>query len=494
MNVGSRTWRIHSSRTVAMSAGRVLFAMVLGCGASSSGTQPSSAPDGGGARDVAAKPAPDASAMDAPSHREAAADGAPFTNSNVCGAGSGQVAWMASIPSSSPTLNLFDVAIGPTNDAVVADQSGDNYEQRRYSESGAIVSVHQDALGSYAGPITTSNLYVDAANNLFYGALFTGLVDGANSGAELFFNSISPDGTLIANDPHKSSMPTSKGAPQVLVFDCGGDSGGGLHSAFTMGGPQYFAPGVYCYGSNGSFSGISAPAVTATMFARDFEWPNAAEGMYITKRVTAAINLGCGALSVPTEGGMVLAQLDTGGNCVWNKLLRLPTAAILANDFRLGADGSLAVLVVYSGSIDFGGGTLTSSGKSSLGVALYDATGGLLFSKSFGGSDSSFVKGSLGVNSSGTLMVSAGYAGTVDLGGGPLPSTDDTFVATFDGTGHLNWGKTVAVGANGKWFAAIGPCGITVATNSTTADLGTGSLSSKGASGVPSIGVAAIGL
>jgi hypothetical protein len=283
--------------------------------------------------------------------------------------------------------------------------------------------------------------------------------------------------------------------PNVLVFDTGFDSGGGLHGAYVMSATrQDFGPGVYCYGSSGSFSGISATSPTNTLGENDFEWPNAAVGLYMSKVVTASTNLGCGSLTVPSGGGLVIAQLDGGGSCIWNTLLTIPTAANKGYNFRLGADGSLALAVVYSGTIDLGGGSLTSTGTSSLALAHYDGTGKLLFAKSFGGSGSSFTIGSLGVNPIGTLVVTAGYAGTVDLGGGDLPAKNDTFLASFGGTGTLHWSKTVTVGAKGGLKAAIGKCGLIVATDSTSVDLGTGALSTETAPNAASIGVAALGL
>src|SRR5258708_5976229 len=173
-------------------------------------------------------------------------------------------------------------------------------------------------MGSYTGPLWTSTLFVDAQNSLFYGMLLTGFTQGSNSGAELTFTKVAPNGTALFVDPHTNSLPAANGAPQLLVFGAGGDSGGGLHGAVTMADPQYFSAGVYCYGSNGSFSGISAATFTATLAARDFEWPNPDAGLFVSKRVTSDIDLGCGNLVVPAGGAMVLAKLDSGGGCLWN--------------------------------------------------------------------------------------------------------------------------------------------------------------------------------
>jgi hypothetical protein len=98
------------------------------------------------------------------------------------------------------------------------------------------------------------------------------------------------------------------------------------------------------------------------------------------------------------------------------------------------------------------------------------------------------------VNSAGFLMLSAGYSGAVDLGDGPLPASDNMFVAVFDGTGTLKWKRTVTVTSPGVLRADIGACGVAVATNSPSVDFGNGALSSVSGSNAPSIGVAGLGL
>ncbi len=212
------------------------------------------------------------------------------------------------------------------------------------------------------------------------------------------------------------------------------------------------------------------------------------------KGLTASTNLGCATpLTVPAAGGVALAKFTGAGACVWNKLLALPTGAVKAQNFRLGADGSMLAAVVYSGSIDFGGGNLTSSGTTSLALAEFDSNGTLQWTKNFGVAGSSFTIGSVGANASGSVILSAGYAGSVNLGAGALPANNDTFLALFDSGGNLKWSKTVTMGTQGALLAFAAKCGLVLATNSPTVDLGTGPLSMVQGS-VDSIGVAALGL
>jgi hypothetical protein len=414
---------------------------------------------------------------------------------DVCGAASKTLAWTASIPATAATLGLLDIAAGPTDDVIVADMSGAaTFEQHRWNSAGASVSVHQDMSGDYVGPLLTTNLFVDAQNDLFYGMMLTGLPMGTSSQAELIFTRLSPSGTTVFTQTSTATMPTTAAGPSVKLFAAGGDSGGGLHSPLVMNAPVYFTPGVYCYSSSGDNEGASAGTDAALLDAGDFMWPAPDGNLYLIKAVTSSVNLGCGSVTVPAAGAVVLASLTGGGNCNWSKPLALPTAAVKESIFRIGGDGSLLLAVVYSGTINFGGADLQSTGTSSLALAHFDTSGNLLWGKPFGGAGSSFKLGSLSSNAAGTIVLTGGYAGAVNLGGGALPATGDTVLAVFDSTGALQWNKVVTVGTEGKLLAAAGKCGLVLATNSPTVNLGTGPLSKATPPAPATIGVAALGL
>jgi len=356
------------------------------------------------------------------------------------------------------------------------------------------VSVHQDALGGYAGPFHASNLVVNPQNELFYGMLKLGLSQGQNLGAELRFTKLTPGGSEAWSVAYPASQPASSGTPAVDLFDAGFDAGGILHGSFVTGAPAYFPAGVYCYGSSGTDFGASAQGVASLLNAQDFLWPASDGGLYLAKSFASSVNVGCGTLAIPSGGALVMAHLTGPGLCTWSEALSLPAAAVKAYDFRVGGDGSLDLAVVYAGTIDFGGGPLQSAGTSSLAVARFDTAGGLLWAKSFGGPGSSLHLGSLSVNASGMMVLTAGYQGAVDLGGGPLPANADTFLAVLDASGQLRWSKVVTLGATGALVAAAGPCGLVLATSSPSVDLGTGPLSIASPPLPATIGVAALAL
>jgi hypothetical protein len=253
-----------------------------------------------------------------------------------------------------------------------------------------------------------------------------------------------------------------------------GDFFGNVYGAFSMVGPQYFAAGDYGYSSTGSALGIGDTALAQTLGPQDDLWTDPGGDLVLLKALTATTDLGCGPIVVPAAGGVALAKLTWGGACEYSKLLTLPTAAVKSTSSRLGADGSLLVAVIYSGTIDFGGGPLTSTGPNALAIAAFDPFGSLLWAKGFGSGTSSFTLGSLAANASRAAILTGGYSGGADLGGGQLPATDDTFVVSFDSNGQYRWGRTVTVGSSHRLVGTIGNCGVALATDSTTVDLGQG--------------------
>jgi hypothetical protein len=389
---------------------------------------------------------------------------------------------------------MAGIAAGPTDDVVVADRSGGTvFEQHRWNVTGMGLGVHQDAMGSYAGPFwTTKNLIIDAGNDLFYGLLMTGMVQGTNSASKLLFNRISPAGQVVFSDPASGTMPTGNPAPSVQFFFAGRDSGGGLHAPLLMGNPAVFAPGVYCYGPSGNNNGVSAASLIATLSSTDTVLGAPDAGLFVAHPLAASTTDACGTINVPAGGALEIMRTNVGGNCVWHKGLSVPTAAVKALSFHLGADGSLTLAVVYSGTIDLGKGPFASTGSSSLAMARWTAAGALVWANSFGGAGSIVTLGSVDSNINGITIVTGGYAGGASFGGATLPASNDTFLTVLDATGNLRWDKPVTVGSSGALIAASAPCGLALATNSTAVNLGAGPLSTVTAPSPPTIGVAAI--
>ena len=112
------------------------------------------------------------------------------------------------------------------------------------------------------------------------------------------------------------------------------------------------------------------------------------------------------------------------------------------NGVATDSSGNVVITGYFGGSVDFGGGPLSSAGLADFFVAKYDGNGNHLWSKRFG--DSSSESGAeVATDGSGNVVITAGFEGSVDFGGGPLSSAGlaDIFVAKFDGSGNHLWSK-----------------------------------------------------
>jgi hypothetical protein len=105
-------------------------------------------------------------------------------------------------------------------------------------------------------------------------------------------------------------------------------------------------------------------------------------------------------------------------------------------------DGGLSVAGRYSGSIDFGGGPLPGAAEIDGFLASFDHDGKYRFAKRLGGIGQQFAVG-VTVMSTGRAAVAGFFAGSVDLGGGALTSAGswDAFMGAVDEHGAHQWSQ-----------------------------------------------------
>jgi hypothetical protein len=174
------------------------------------------------------------------------------------------------------------------------------------------------------------------------------------------------------------------------------------------------------------------------------------------------------------------------GNGAWAK--RFGDAGVQSGAAVAAHVGGAVITGSFAGTTDFGGGVLTSAGATDVFLASYDYLGAFLWAKRFG--DAGAQAGvDIAVDKLGNLVVIGDFAGTIDLGGGALTSAGNTdvFVAKFDSGGGFVWAKRFgdAVAQNGKGIA-VDDAGDVIITGSFAGkiDLGGGSLTSAGATDV----------
>jgi PKD repeat protein len=104
--------------------------------------------------------------------------------------------------------------------------------------------------------------------------------------------------------------------------------------------------------------------------------------------------------------------------------------------------GNIVVAGRFKGSGDFGGGLLASAAYLDVFVAKYSAAGQHLWSQRFGGVGDDIAT-AVAIDRGGNILMAGSFAGTVDFGGGPLTSAgeSDIFVAKYSPAGVHLWSR-----------------------------------------------------
>jgi len=197
------------------------------------------------------------------------------------------------------------------------------------------------------------------------------------------------------------------------------------------------------------------------------------------------IDLGGGLLSGSNK--TVLAGFEPDGSHRFS---------FIAGDGRVqklvASNTTVACTGYTSGSIDFGGGTLTSAGGTDVFLGVLEADGSHRFSRVFGDAGAQGGMG-LALDPAGGVVLAAGAESTIDFGGGVLTAAGgDLCLAAFDASGVHQWSWsrtgtftsgsgilfTLDVAVSGTGDIAVG------GLFRNTTDLGGGMLTSNGSGDV----------
>jgi len=214
----------------------------------------------------------------------------------------------------------------------------------------------------------------------------------------------------------------------------------------------------------------------------------------VTGFFQGTVDFGGGGLTSAGELDIFVAKFSgADGSHLWSKRFG-STAFEEGREVAVDGSGNVVVTGLFEGTVDFGGGGLTSVGRydrHDIFVAKFSgANGSHLWSKRFGSAD--FFDAGVGtaVDSSGNVVVTGWFTGTVDFGGENLTSAgiDDVFVAQFSGAdgSHL-WSKRFGSTGNdeGLGVAVDGSGNVLVTGYFTgTVDFAGGGLTSAGNSDI----------
>ena len=161
----------------------------------------------------------------------------------------------------------------------------------------------------------------------------------------------------------------------------------------------------------------------------------------ITGAFEGTVDFGGGPLTSEGNIEAYVAKFDPAGNHLWSQRFGGPDGGATVRCVTTDAAGNIFVTGDFGGTVDFGGGPLFGLGD--IFVVKLDANGTHLWSKGFGDDDDFQFGTSVATDGSGNLVLTGSIKGIVDFGGGPLPGASDydVFIAKFDANGNHLFSK-----------------------------------------------------
>jgi outer membrane protein assembly factor BamB len=153
-------------------------------------------------------------------------------------------------------------------------------------------------------------------------------------------------------------------------------------------------------------------------------------------RFRSSIDFGGGALSsVSDKHDIYVVKLDPNGAHQWSHSFGDGTQNQYAESITVDSAAEVVVTGRLRGSVDFGGGALTSvGGKYDVYYAKLDAAGQHVCSQSFGDGTQDQFGEAVAVDSSDNMLLTGRFRGSIDFGGGAMSSAGgkrDVFAARF---------------------------------------------------------------
>jgi hypothetical protein len=149
------------------------------------------------------------------------------------------------------------------------------------------------------------------------------------------------------------------------------------------------------------------------------------------------IDLGTGPLISGGDTDVFVAKLDPSGNGLWSKRTG-DAQAQAARAIVADAEGNVVVAGQFSGAVDFGGGIMTSAGLLDIFVVKFGPDGLFVWGRRFGDATDQTCS-CVAVDRAGSVTLAGSFTGSVNFGGGLLTSagSTDIYLVTFDPFGNV---------------------------------------------------------
>lgn len=305
------------------------------------------------------------------------------------------------------------------------------------------------------GGILDDEIYdvaVDAQGNIVVVGGFTGTVDfgggpftTVNNNTDIFIAKFDAQGNHIwsrqygANGIDRAHSVAVDGGGNVLVT-------GVFQSTVDFGG----GPVTSVMGTPDIFVLALSPT-GGYLISRAFGGPGGDEGSavafdsqgngIIVGHFTGTVDFGGGALTSAGNDDGFIVKYSALGLHVWSKRYGDATAQNF-KDVATNANNDIFVTGSFNGQIDFGGGPITSFGAADAMLAKLDSAGNHMWTRQIGGANVQN-GASLAIDLNGNVVVTGSVQSTVDFGLGPLAAAGngDIFIAKYNGNNMPQWAK-----------------------------------------------------
>jgi len=163
---------------------------------------------------------------------------------------------------------------------------------------------------------------------------------------------------------------------------------------------------------------------------------------YITGYFKATVDFGAGNVTSAGSDDIFVLKLNSSGTFQWVSTFG-DTSFDVGRGIAVDSSGNSYITGYFGGTVDFGGGDVTSAGGYDIFVLKLNSSGTFQWVSTFGGTSFDFGQG-ITIDSSGNSYITGYFGGTVDFGAGNVTSagSDDIFVLKLNSSGTFQWVNT----------------------------------------------------
>jgi len=212
----------------------------------------------------------------------------------------------------------------------------------------------------------------------------------------------------------------------------------GAGNVTSAGGSDIF---VLKLNSSATFQWVSTFGSTSIDVGEDITVDSSGNS-YITGYFEGTVDFGAGNVTSAGSADIFVLKLNSSGTFQWVNTYG-GSAFDVGMDITVDSSGNSYITGYFEGTVDFGGGSVTSAGAADIFILKLNSSGTFQWVNIFGGTSTDVGQG-IAVDSSGNSYITGSFLGTVDFGGGNVTSagSDDIFVLKLNSSGTFQWVST----------------------------------------------------